>query len=101
VFRHKNRKENCGNAKSNNSYDDREKISRQRWRSRRRHIRKRKERYAFHRRACIPETAMPKAIADRTSGERAARPVASQSANADAAMVMAMLAATKAGAWIM
>ena len=49
----------------------------------------------------MPDTAMPNAIADSTSGGRTPRPVASQSASPEAAIATAMLAATKSCAWIM
>jgi len=49
----------------------------------------------------MPDTAMPKATAERTSGGRPPRPVASQSASPDAAIATAMLAITKGIAWIM
>ena len=42
----------------------------------------------------MPDTAMPNAAADRIKGGRPPRPVASHSARPDAAMAIAMLAAT-------
>ena len=42
----------------------------------------------------MPDTATPNAVADRISGGRPPRPAASHSANPDAPIATAMLAAT-------
>ena len=44
---------------------------------------------------------MPSAAAESSSGGRRSRPSASHSANPEAAMAIAMLAATRASAWSM
>ncbi len=49
----------------------------------------------------MPDTAIPKAIAERIIGGRPPRPAASQSASPEAPTATPMLAATLAGAWTM